>query len=206
MELAASDIIWCVDCGARFPLAQVAKANACPKCHSPGVPCAASQDVYVEVNWHELRIMAIWAENFIGEYVSDPKTEKSMRNCLGAIASRLQRQVAPTFPPLLFSQEMAQLPQELAKAGINAKLVAIGPGMPRAPGPMQVNGPGAVGHADKSMKWDVTAMSAIISQVMQNVEGQRVPRDPDERNLIMFAIHKTLAIMTKADATSQARS
>ena len=55
---------WCTLCGARFTHAEVDGADCCPKCGDKGIPCDPNDDVLVLVNWHELRILGIWAGEF----------------------------------------------------------------------------------------------------------------------------------------------
>lgn len=53
---------FCTEC--RHQVASFEGLNACPNCGSTGVPCANSRTVLVEVNWHELHLLGVWAENF----------------------------------------------------------------------------------------------------------------------------------------------
>jgi len=58
------EVQWCTRCGARFTSYEVAGATCCPQCGCSGVPCSTKQDMVIEVNWHELRVLGIWASNF----------------------------------------------------------------------------------------------------------------------------------------------
>jgi hypothetical protein len=140
------DVIWCVDCGARFPSKDVNGAPGCPKCGSFGVPCSGEQDVSVDVNWHELRILIIWAENFATRIAANSLEGKKMAATVTAIARRLYAQ-HPTFPPLTLSAEIAALPTDLQKAGIQVGKIETF-NVPKVQ-PVVVNGPGAVGHVKK---------------------------------------------------------
>jgi len=132
------EVQWCVDCGARFTAEEVEGCFACPSCGSESVPCDAAKDVRVEANWHELRILGIWAENHARHCAARPGNggEKMPRTVL-AIWRRLQRQ-HPGFAPLTLSEEIAGLPAALDRGQIESNV-------PR-PEPVPVNGPGAVGH------------------------------------------------------------
>jgi hypothetical protein len=141
------ETMWCTDCGARFTDEEI-KGWGCPKCGSQGVPCGTDQDVAVEVNWHELRILVIWAENYAASCQrngADKGVEK-MPMTVSAIARRLQRQ-HPNLPALTLAEEIAGLPAALDKAGIGHGTMETN--IPR-PTPVLVNGPGAVGHSRKA--------------------------------------------------------
>jgi len=132
---------WCVDCGARFTEEEVAEATCCPRCRSNGVPCSAAQDLRVEVNWHELRILAIWAENWARRIEHEPANIRAP-GTVQAIARRLEGQ-HPSLTRLTLSGELADLPKALADAGISTGPVhsTIEP-----PPTVRDFGPGAVGH------------------------------------------------------------
>jgi hypothetical protein len=130
---------WCLDCGGRFTEREIERVSGCPKCHSRGVPCSTREDVRVEVNWHELRVLGIWAENWAGRS-NDPKMVRTVT----AIARRLQRQ-HPELAPLTLSAEIAALPAALAKEGIEIGGPIEKHGI-ADPQPIPINGPGAVGH------------------------------------------------------------
>lgn len=134
---------WCVDCGARFTADETKGVYACPKCGSESVPCHTAQDLRVEVNWHELRILGIWAENYARQCAGKPdaRNEKMPATVL-AICRRLQRQ-HPDLTPLTLSEEIARLPKALEDAGI--AFGGMETNVPR-PQPLVVNGSGAVGH------------------------------------------------------------
>jgi hypothetical protein len=131
--------VWCVHCGVRLKDEEV-KGWGCPKCGYQGLPCDPAKDVTVEVNWHELRILVIWAENFARQM--EDKSANSSKTVY-AIAGRLRRQY-PDFEPLTLSEEIAELPRQLEQAGIKAGPIETN--VPR-PKPIEVNGPGAVGHS-----------------------------------------------------------
>ena len=144
------EIMWCVDCGARFTEEEI-KVWGCPKCGSQGVPCGCDKDTTVEINWHELRILVIWAENYAQQCKARAadKSSESMPLTVTAIARRLQAQ-HPTFGHLTLSGEIAALPADLAKAGI--KIGAVETHGIAKPSLLQVNGPGAVGHTSLTSK------------------------------------------------------
>jgi hypothetical protein len=64
MKSERIETVWCTVCGGRFTNEEVAGGWGCPECDARGVPCSVEQDVCVEINWHELHILGIWAENY----------------------------------------------------------------------------------------------------------------------------------------------
>lgn len=137
------ETMWCVDCGGRFTEEEVTGATCCPKCKSGGVPADTAKDVVVEVNWHELRILGIWAENWAVQHARE--TANGMVNTVHSITRRLQQQF-PELAALTLSQEIAELPSNLAKGGIEVSKIETDVPKP----PLQVvNGNGAIGHACK---------------------------------------------------------
>ena len=123
---------WCTLCGARFTDDELKGAVCCPKCGDKGVPCDTALDLFVRVNWHELRVLGIWAENYA--HSCDSKDETShLTKTVHAITGRLQRQF-PGKTPLTLSGEISQLKEhyDVQTQGI-AKT-----------SPIPINGPGAV--------------------------------------------------------------
>jgi predicted RNA-binding Zn-ribbon protein involved in translation (DUF1610 family) len=73
---------------------------ACPACGSKSVPCAEAHQVTVSINWHELRILCIWAENW--------QREKGCNPVVYAIAKRIAAQ-HPGRAPLTLAGELGEL-------------------------------------------------------------------------------------------------
>jgi predicted nucleic acid-binding Zn-ribbon protein len=96
----------CVRCGGEFTEAQIAGASACPVCGSKGVPASPANDRDVRINWHELRVLCIWAENWAGH--CEAKADESMVDLIHTIAARLQAQ-HPDMAPLTLTGEIQQL-------------------------------------------------------------------------------------------------
>lgn len=51
---------FCTLCG--HEVASFDDLSHCPNCGTEGVPCKADDQVTVSVNWHELHVLAVWAE------------------------------------------------------------------------------------------------------------------------------------------------
>lgn len=104
------EIQWCTVCGARFTAEEVEGASACPKCGDTGTPCDTKNDVSVVVNWHELRVLGIWAENWAQHCGKTEANNPSgpPLHVVHAITRRLQRQF-PDKTPLTLSGEIIQV-------------------------------------------------------------------------------------------------
>lgn len=124
---------WCAACGARFTANETEDATCCPKCKNPGVPCDPDSDYKIEINWHELRILGIWATHYANEHC-----DHYSRQTLRGIITRLERQ-KPDEPPLTLAGEIRELRKNVnvGKVETNIPLEGVVP----------VNGPGAVGHS-----------------------------------------------------------
>ena len=64
--------------------------TGCPACGSTSVPHDPAHDVTLTINWHDLRCLAIWAENYVLASKADPQWERAWE----AIKRRL-RSVQP---------------------------------------------------------------------------------------------------------------
>ncbi len=73
---------FCTDCGAR--IASFDGLDGCPVCGSKGVPCGDDNQVTVSVNWHELHVLCVWAENW--------QRHANLGRVVYAIAARLKAQ------------------------------------------------------------------------------------------------------------------
>jgi hypothetical protein len=89
----------------------------------------------IEINWHELRVLGIWASNYANEHCDDAN-----RLCLRGIVSRLERQ-APGQAPLTLGGEL-RLVRELQGFKIKDH------NFPEE-GLALANGPGAVGFSQR---------------------------------------------------------
>ena len=98
-------IVRCVTCNKEFTEEELRGANACPFCGDKGIPCTIKDDVTIKINWHELRILTIWAENWEGHF-SQKENKKSIT--IACIARRLQHQF-PDKTPLTLAGEIEGL-------------------------------------------------------------------------------------------------
>ena len=103
----------CVQCDAEFSDGEIQGATGCPKCGTSSVPCSINQDTTVKLNWHELRILTLWADNWAQRECGAPA-----RKSLAAIIQRLQAQGKTGWPALTLAGEVLGMQHE----GIEAEL------------------------------------------------------------------------------------
>jgi hypothetical protein len=99
----------CTACASEFTDAELEGAKACPACGATGVPSAIADDVTIKINWHELRILGIWASNWAEAKFRDEDGHRTLR----AILARLQAQ-HPGKAPLSLEGEL----KDLARSGL----------------------------------------------------------------------------------------
>lgn len=103
----------CTRCGGEFTKDQMVGAKCCPACGTRGVPCDPANDVQVTINWHELRVLCMWAERWAercdldGSYDRAHTGERAIE-VVHTIAARLQRQHVGR-SPLTFAGEITDL-------------------------------------------------------------------------------------------------
>ncbi|GAC1455454.1 MAG: hypothetical protein PVSMB1_04900 [Gemmatimonadaceae bacterium] len=77
----------CTDCGSEFTDAELVGARGCPVCKTESLPSDIKDDVTIKLNWHELRILGIWASNWANE-----KCPEHSKRTLKHILARIQAQ------------------------------------------------------------------------------------------------------------------
>ncbi len=112
--------IRCLHCSTEYSRKESEGISSCAKCGSKSVPCLIDDDVNIRINWHELRILTIWAENWarqIDDKEEDNGKDKLLLTIM-TIAERLQNQF-PTRIPLTMFSEMRELRNSLEGTGTN---------------------------------------------------------------------------------------
>ena len=140
---------WCPRCGHRpASVDDLPGLDECPGCGNAKPPCSSELDVAVEVNWHELRILGIWASNY-AESLKETDQESSF--VVNAILARLESQF-PEFPPLTMAGELKQLRDAFGAGNVMVagKFVAAEEGAGRIP---KQNGRGSIGFGRKRCAW-----------------------------------------------------
>lgn len=109
----------CVICD--FVVEDTTGLKACPRCGTTGLPCDTADDVTVKINWHELRILGIWAEHYANQIEPQSTPTNSSRQCIYSITRRLEVQF-PDKSPLTLSGELRQLKKEFPGMETNVPL------------------------------------------------------------------------------------
>lgn len=97
----------CTHCGTEFTDEQLEGLQSCPKCGTRGTPCAIADDVMIKVNWHELRLLGMWADN----WAHTPNFPEDSQRVIAAILTRIEAQF-PDKTPLTLAGEVRQLQAE----------------------------------------------------------------------------------------------
>ncbi len=92
---------FCTDCGHRVESFE--GLQACPECGSTSRPCPGDEQVTVTVNWHELHLLCVWAENW--------QREQQLGRTVYAIARRLTAQ-HPDRRPLTLATELGEVAKD----------------------------------------------------------------------------------------------
>lgn len=87
----------CVRCESEFTDEELAGVTDCPTCGTTSIPCAIAEDVAIRINWHELRILTIFADNWAG-VCEDRDPGKDTRVTVRAIVRRLEAQYRDRTP------------------------------------------------------------------------------------------------------------
>lgn len=93
---------FCTMCGVEVPSFE--GLSACPNCGSKDLPCLSSMQVQISVNWHELRMLCIWAERW-------GHAECGGAGVIYSIAQRIADQ-HPDRGPLTLAREVQDLKDE----------------------------------------------------------------------------------------------
>lgn len=79
-----------------------------------------AQDTTIKINWHELRILTIWASNWAAQACG-----KMEQKAVASVIKRLQVQRKKGWPALTLLEEIKELPQVLLEEGIECGLVEL---------------------------------------------------------------------------------
>lgn len=153
--------LWCTQCGIR--IVEDGILRQCPSCGTTATPCDPVNDVAIEINWHELRVLGIWASNWANEKCKDdPRAAKSLH----AILTRIQRQ-HPHKSALTMFGEIAALRDEYDVTTNKPLRTEIVP----------VNGDGAIGHTKLA---ELEAENARLREAARWIPvSERLPEDAE---------------------------
>lgn len=108
----------CIQCRAEFTGDDptLIGATSCPSCHADSTPMDTCQDTSININWHELRILTIWASNYVRVAGLTGGSTKTLDIIIKHLEAQRQ---SPDWPALTLMGEVA----ELRNAGYDATLV-----------------------------------------------------------------------------------
>lgn len=114
----------CTDCGLELTEAEAEGLQRCPRCKTQSVPMLVADDVTINVNWHELRILGMWAENYAAS-IKEQTAERNAREgasygdpqrVVNVICGRIHAQ-HPDRSALTMTGELGELKRGLAEMG-----------------------------------------------------------------------------------------
>ena len=119
--LPMSDQIRCLLCSTTFSEEEIAvlpenQQGKCPKCGDTSVPCDPEDDVTITINWHELRLLCIWAENW-GLRLKE--AGRGSPEGIYAVAGRLKAQ-HPNRLSLTLIDEIRQIAEEFPDSKVES--------------------------------------------------------------------------------------
>lgn len=85
--------IRCVQCRKEFDsdFLKSGEYDKCPNCGTEARPCYTDDDFFLHINTHELRILTIWADQFVG--VMKEEDQQACRDTLEAILKQIRTQL-----------------------------------------------------------------------------------------------------------------
>ena len=129
-------IIRCVQCRVEFSRKELEKSTnrgdmGCPSCKTVGIPMEISEDAAININWHELRILSIWAERWASHCEAKEGNTASMLKVVYCIIKELQEQHNDK-APLSMSGEIKQLKEEYGEVEVTGNISGEGPLPPKS--------------------------------------------------------------------------
>ncbi len=97
--------IRCTDCYSEFTESQIEGQTSCPNCNTPSLPMFIDRDTTIKINWHELRILTMWASNWAEANFKNESGYKTLKQ----IINRLKIQGQSGWPGLTLFDEVKDL-------------------------------------------------------------------------------------------------
>jgi hypothetical protein len=106
---------FCTLCGCQIE--SFDNLECCPNCKTQSLPCSWDNQVNISINWHELRLIFMWAEKW------------GMKHCDGAgvvysIADRIRNQY-PNKSSLTFADEIEELKKMFGRDNVQTNFPGI---------------------------------------------------------------------------------
>ena len=96
----------CTTCREEFTREQASGRSSCPNCGTASLPMVIADDVEIRINWHELRILGIWASNYARRH-GHGDSRKALATILHSIAMQHPERAASS--PLTLAGEIGIL-------------------------------------------------------------------------------------------------
>lgn len=103
----------CTDCYKEFSEEEVGTSPGCPSCGTSSLPMWIKHDVEVKINWHELRILGMWAANYA------ESLEDASRVSLHKILKRLSKYRPEDAGALTLVEEVKELQKSFPSASLS---------------------------------------------------------------------------------------
>lgn len=104
----------CTDCYTTH--ADELQLSCCPTCGTTSLPSDTKDDVTLAINWHELRILTIWATNYAKHSLPDDGPgQRTLKSIIGRLQDQHQERIPLT------------LDGEFKKLSKHAEVQVIGP-------------------------------------------------------------------------------
>jgi len=104
--------IRCTTCRAEFSDEETVGVGSCPSCGSHGIPMLIAQDIEIRINWHELRILGMWASNYAIEHLGTKEYQDSRRALASILHSiAMQHPELAASAPLTLAGEIGNVRQ-----------------------------------------------------------------------------------------------
>ena len=115
---------FCVACG--FRPKSFKGLQACPNCGDSGIPANDDNKVTISVNWHELGILIMWAENWFNSKIA------TRMNPVYGIAERIRKQHPERAEkmPLTLASEIQQVVDQFGSQNVLHNIPGVEGGKP----------------------------------------------------------------------------
>lgn len=112
---------FCTSCNAQIK--SFDGLSACPTCGTANTPCAFENQFTISINHQELRILIIWAENFV-QSLKELDQHRAAKT-LNAILNRINKQLPTNKQVMSLSNEINDLKKMLGPDNVQTNFVNL---------------------------------------------------------------------------------
>ena len=114
---------FCNACG--FKVKSFEGLEKCPQCGTTGIPCSYDNQVNISINIQELRVLAVWAEQWASN-AKDEKEQHQMAIVLRSIQKRINDQLQPLGKKIpMLSDEIQGLKDKFGDDNVETNMTRI---------------------------------------------------------------------------------